>query len=83
MLDHGYTGVGFHEISDLRQAPDLQAMRHLVTREMPGEKMGAIGNYAAQLNAFANKIAIGDIVVLPRTRDGILAFGIVTGEYEY
>lgn len=83
MLDHGYTGVDFREISDLRQAPDLQAMRHLVTREMPGEKKGAIGNYAAQLNAFANKIAIGDTVVLPRTRDGILAFGIVTGEYEY
>lgn len=83
MLDNGYTGVDFREVGDLGQAADLQSMRDLVTQSFPEEKNGAINNYAAQLNAFANKIAIGDIVVLPMTRDGLLAFGTVTGPYEY
>jgi len=40
-------------------------------------------SYAAQLNAFANRIQIGDIVVLPLKQAGRLAFGEVTGEYRY
>lgn len=83
MLENSYTGVGFREIPRLDQAPDLPAMRQLISSTMPDEKAGTVGNYAAQLNAFANKIAIGDIVVLPLKKEGLLAFGTVTGDYEY
>jgi restriction system protein len=83
MLENGYTGVGFEEIPRLDQAPDLPTMRKLISEHMPKAKDGAIGTYAAQLNAFANKIAIGDIVVLPLTREGLLALGTITGDYEY
>ncbi len=83
MLDNGFTGVDFREVNDLSGAKDLQSMREFVAEQMPGEKEGAVGNYAAQLNAFANKISDGDIVVLPMTEDGVLAIGTVTGSYQY
>lgn len=83
MIEHSCTGVGFKEIPRLDQARDLPAMKQLIAAQMPDEKDGAIGNYAAQLNAFANKISIGDIIVLPLKREGLLAFGTVTGDYEY
>jgi restriction system protein len=83
MLENGYTAVDFREIGDLSVARDLPAMRGLVSEAMPGRADGAINNYAAQLNAFANRIAVGDIVVLPLKNVGKLAFGVVTGEYRY
>lgn len=83
MLDNGYAAVDFNEVSDLAAVKDLAAMRALLTRELPDKTAKAIGNYAAQLNAFANRIAIGDIVVLPLKQHGLLAFGVVTGEYKH
>jgi restriction system protein len=83
MLENGYAAVDFNEIGDLSAAEDLPAMRALLTRELPDRSPKAVGNYAAQLNAFANRIEIGDIVVLPVKQRGLLAFGIVTGHYEY
>ncbi len=82
MLENGYTGIDFREIDDLGSAGDLQEMKSLVAAQMPGEKPGAVVTYAAQLNAFANKMAVGDIVVLPMTKDGLLAIGTVTGDYQ-
>ncbi|MCD7100717.1 restriction endonuclease [Pseudoclavibacter sp. 13-3] len=83
MLESGYTGIGFPELGSLAQAPDLQAMKKMVAQQMPGMKKGSISAYAAQLNSFVNKIAVGDLVVLPQTKAGLLAFGTVTGDYEY
>ena len=83
MLENGYTAVDFREVGDLSEANDLSAMRLLLASAMPDKSEKAIGNYAAQLNAFANRMAIGDIVVLPLKNVGRLAFGVVTGGYQY
>jgi restriction system protein len=83
MLDNGYTAVDFHEVGDLSAAQDLPAMRALLAPTMPDKSERAIGNYAAQLNAFANRMEVGDIVVLPLKSVGRLAFGIVSGGYHY
>lgn len=83
MLDNGFTAVDFHEVGDLAATKDLPSMRELLTPVMPDKSEKAIGNYAAQLNAFANRMSIGDIVVLPLKSVGRLAFGVVTGEYKY
>ncbi len=83
MLENGYTAVDFSEISNLSAVKDLPAMRSLLAHELPDKSPGAIGNYAAQLNAFANRMAVGDIVVLPVKQPGLLAFGRVTGDYQY
>ena len=82
MLENGYTGIGFMEINDLSSARDLQAMKKLVADEMPDSKAATVTHYAVQLNAFANKMSVGDIVVLPMTKDGLLALGTVTGDYQ-
>lgn len=83
MLENGYTAVDFREVGDLGAASDLPAMRALLTPAMPDKSEKAVGNYAAQLNAFANRMQVGDIVVLPLKSVGRLAFGIVTGDYKY
>ncbi|WP_404448093.1 restriction endonuclease [Microbacterium marinum] len=83
MLDSGYTGVDFHELGDLTGAKDLPRMRERIALAMPDKSARAVGNYAAQLNAFANRISIGDIVVLPLKSVRRLAFGVVTGQYTY
>ena len=83
MLDNGYTAVDFSEVGDLSEAVDLRAMRSLLAPVMLGKSDNAIGNYAAQLNAFANRIAVGDIVILPLKQQSRLAFGVVTGGYQY
>lgn len=83
MLDRGYSAVDFGEVGDLRAAPDLPSMRRLLAPVLPGKSDKAVSNYAAQLNAFANRMEIGDIVVLPVKAQSRLAFGVVTGDYEY
>lgn len=83
MLENGYTAVDFREVGDLSVATDLPAMRALLAPTMPDKSEKAVGNYAAQLNAFANRMSIDDIVVLPLKSVGKLAFGVVTGGYQY
>lgn len=83
MLESGFTAVDFREVSDLSVATDLPAMRALLAPTMPDKSEKAVGNYAAQLNAFANRMSVGDIVVLPLKSVGKLAFGVVTGGYQY
>ncbi|WP_278103142.1 restriction endonuclease [Microbacterium proteolyticum] len=83
MLENGYTAVDFSEVGDLSVATDLPAMRALLSPTMPDKNEKAVGNYAAQLNAFANRMSVGDIVVLPLKNVGRLAFGVVTGPYRY
>ncbi len=83
MLSNGYTGIDFSEMPDLHEINDLAAMRTLVAAHIPGLVPGAIGNYAAQLFAFAKRIAIGDTVILPIRATSKLAFGVVTGDYKY
>jgi restriction system protein len=83
MLSNSFTGVDFFELPSLADVSDLAEMRTLVGEKMPGLKPGAVGNYAAQLFAFAHRIQVGDTVVLPIKNSGQVALGVVTGEYEY
>jgi restriction system protein len=64
MLENGYTAVHLREVGDLSVAKDLPAMRALLSPTMPDKSEKAVGNYAAQLNAFANRMSVGDIVGL-------------------
>lgn len=83
MLDQNLTGIDFREMPDLSGVGDLPTMREVVRAAMPHLKPGAVGNYAAQLFAFSSRIAVGDLVILPIRHSAKLAFGVVTGGYEY
>jgi restriction system protein len=47
------------------------------------EKAGAIPNYTGQLWALRDRIQVGDLMVLPLKTTSQIAFGRVTGGYEY
>lgn len=83
MLDTGVTAVDFREIPDLSAVDDLPAMREVVKAALPDRTAGAVGNYAAQLFAFSRRMTVGDLVILPLKNQGMLAFGVLRGGYEY
>lgn len=74
---------GFLEVGDLSIRKDREAVLVELQTAMPDAGAGRLRNFAAQLNQFANRIEIGDYVVLPRKVTNGVAIGIVTGEYTF
>lgn len=82
-LDNGLAGGGWHEVGDLADATTREAVRKLVEEAFPTRPPAFHANHTGQLNALRNRIAVGDIVVLPLKTTGHLALGTVTRGYEY
>lgn len=82
-LDSGVVGLGFHEVPDLSPHRDRESIRTLTAASIPNVSDQAITNYAAQLWAFKERIAIGDLAVLPLKNTPYIAVGRVTGSYRY
>lgn len=74
---------GFLEVHDLEPLLSRDAILDHLKDVMPDASAGRLRNFAAQLNQFANKIAIGDLVVMPRKLTDGVAIGIVTGDYAF
>jgi restriction system protein len=55
----------------------------LVGEAFPNRPPAFHANHTGQLNALRNRIAVGDVVVLPLKTTGHLALGTVTRGYEY
>lgn len=82
-ISQGRLMLGFSPSDDLSGLKDRNAIADHLRDKMPAAGEGRIKNFAAQLNQFANVIAIGDLVVLPRKLTNGIAIGEVTGPYEY
>lgn len=83
-LELGLAVVGFKHIPSVASASTRQELLAIVDRSNPEAKPSRNRNYAAQLNAFARRIALGDIVVCPlKSRPGLIALGKVRGEYQF
>ena len=77
----GRTIIGFREVPDLSGATDSKGIESLVRGTVRDE---SVTHTTTQLNHFARRISIGDIVLTPlKTRPGLAAVGEVTGPYEY
>lgn len=74
---------GFLEVHDLAPLANREAILEHLKDVMPDASAGRLRNFAAQLNQFANRISVGDIVVMPRKLTDGVAIGIVTGGYVY
>ena len=74
---------GFMEVGDLSHTADRAAIIEILRVAVPDESENAIRNFAAQLNQFVHKIALGDLVVMPRKVTNGVAIGRVTGPYAY
>jgi restriction system protein len=75
--------LGFSEVGDLSRLGTREAVQAEVRQSMPDAKEGQVRNFAAQLNQFANQMAIGDLVVLPRRLVSGIAMGRITGPYVF
>jgi restriction system protein len=82
-LDNGYAGTGWKEFPDLSPYTSREEVAELVAVKLPAGKEGAIANYTGQLWALSNRIKVGDLMVLPLKTTKEIAFGRVTGKYEY
>lgn len=83
-LDNALVGGGWQQIPDLTNVTSREAMAELVTSIYGAtEKAGAIPNYTGQLWALRDRIQVGDLMVLPLKTTSQIAFGRVTGGYEY
>ena len=62
---------------DLTQAGNRADVLQALQRSDAGEKIGTLQNWAAQLNQFANGMAVGDLAIVPLKTTGQIAVGRV------
>ncbi len=67
----------------LTAAKDYDGIKRLVLEAYPTESKNRLQNWAGQIWAFAIPIKVGDWVALPRKTKAAIAFGEVTGPYDY
>jgi restriction system protein len=82
-LENGMAVIGWEEMPDLSQATSKTLMRDLCRHVYPDASEAKLNNYVGQLFSFVHRIALGDLVVLPRKSTSTIALGRVTGPYQY
>ncbi|GAB4329608.1 MAG: restriction endonuclease [Candidatus Zixiibacteriota bacterium] len=82
-LEHNVAVVGWDEIEDLKKFKDRESLESACLRVYPDAKPLAAKVWGRQLWSFANRIQVGDLVALPLKDQDAIAFGTVTGTYEY
>lgn len=81
-FENGVVGGGWHEMPDLSEVVDKEALRGLVTEVYGGSK-NVIANLTGQLWTMRTRIQSGDFIVLPIRATSQVAFAEVTGGYKY
>jgi len=82
-LENNCVVIGWDNCPDLRQFETREALDAAYTALKPEKSQNFIRNHVGQLWAFARRIEQGDIVALPLKDQDAIAFGRVTGDYEY
>ena len=82
-LKHGMAGMGWLELSDLRDASSEQDLRDMVRRARPENNDRAVSTHTRQLWKLRTQVRVGDIVVMPRRETSQIALGVVTHGYSY
>jgi restriction system protein len=82
VLENACAGTGFAEVPDLTDATTRELIAAAVEAGMPDKSPKAVMNYAAQLNALRNRVAVGDLAVLP-LKSAQIAVGKITSLYKY
>lgn len=82
-LEKGSAAGGWREVADLTDATTRPKVRKLVEDAFPTQPAAFHANHTGQLHALRNRIAVGDIVVLPLKTTRHLALGTVSCGYRY
>ncbi len=83
-LKNGLAIIGFTEVPDLTPARTFDEALAIVRRALPDAADKRIRNLASQLDMFARRIQVGDIIALPlKTQPGRIALGEVSSAYAF
>lgn len=82
-LDNGFVTIGWSDLPDLSIIDSREKLKNLYREFYDGEKEAAINNRIGQIWTFLKKISVGDLVALPLKSSPLIAFGKVTGSYEF
>lgn len=82
-ITKGVTGAGYGDVASLEDADTREKVLEKVEAGIPGQKIGATRNFAAQLWALRGRMEIGDLVVMPLKRAAAVALGTIEGPYQY
>jgi restriction system protein len=76
-------GIGWGELGDLSRYPDRDAMRAAYRGAHPGRSASHVNTQVAQMWAFANRMQVGDPVVVPFLGSPEIAVGEIRGPYRW
>lgn len=79
----GVVGIGWPELGDLTQIGATEDIRTLLNSTYPAAKPSTLANWAGQIDAFRFRMQVGDLVALPLKSAPAVAFGRLTGGYQY
>jgi restriction system protein len=74
---------GWNELPDYSAYRTKDDLRTLYVEKYPGQSEKQIASGLGQVWRFAREIQIGDMVALPLKATSAIAFGRITGEYQY
>ncbi len=76
-------GIGWPELGDITQVSSSGEIRALLNATYPDAKPSTLANWAGQIDAFRFRMRVGDLVALPLKSAPAVAFGRLTGGYQY
>ena len=82
-LTASVVGIGWPEVGDLAEVGSAQGIRKRLNETYPDAKPSTLANWAGQIDAFRFRMKIGDLVALPLKSAPAVAFGRISGSYEY
>jgi restriction system protein len=82
-LARSVIGIGWGELGDLSSYPDRATLRAAYRGSFPGRSESHVNTQVAQLWAFAARMQVGDIVVVPFLGRQEIAVGEIRGPYRW
>lgn len=82
-LEKNIAVIGWDEMPDLSKFTAKDEMASYLQNALPQHTTNSISNHTGQLWAFAKRIEVGDLIVLPLKTSGTVALGKCVGPYEY
>ncbi len=82
-LSQNIAVIGWDELGDLSDIVTREALIARLEETYPDAKRKTLLNWASQLFPFIREMKPGDLIALPLKRRPAIAFGRVTGDYQY
>ncbi len=68
---------------DLGKFQGSDQFREVQARHYPEQSAGTVGNYAAQMRSFVERMQQGDLVAVPSKQKSSISFGEIVGPYKF